>query len=235
MDLVHKKELTVTEIAIQNGFTSISSFTRTFSKLYGQSPTHFRNTHPDRFSKICKMDSKNGKANFITEEYLSNIINLNNWIDMNAKIEIKEIPKMKVAYITQIGINGLENTFDRIIRWARPRGVFSGSGSNVVRIFHDSFKITDEDKVRMSIGVTVNNPVKTEGEVGLTSIEKGKHIVGHFEIEPKEFEKSWDGLFIWMNDKGYKKAERFPFEIYYNHYNDHPERKCIVNLCIPIE
>ena len=142
---------------------------------------------------------------------------------------------MKVAYITQIGINGIENAFEKIIKWARPRGVFLESKSNVVRIFHDSFKVTDADKVRMSIGVVVNNPVKAEGKVGLTTIEKGKYIVGHFEIKPKEFEKSWDGLFIWMNDKGYKKADRFPFEVYYNHYNDHPEKKCIVDLCIPVE
>ncbi len=235
MQLIHQKELTISQIAIQSGFTSNSSFTRTFSKFYGQSPTHFRNTHPNRFSKICKIDSKNRKANFITEEYLSNIINLKSWINMNAKVDIREMPKMKVAYITQIGINGIENAFEKIIRWARPRGIFSGSQSNVVRIFHDSFKITDADKVRMSIGVVVNSPVKAEGEVGLTTIEKGKHVVGRFEIEPKGFEKAWDGLFVWMNDKGYKKADRFPFEIYYNNYNDHPEKKCIVNLCIPIE
>ena len=235
MHLIHNRELTISEIAIQTGFTSNSSFTRTFSKLYGQSPTHFRNTHPNRFSKICKIDSKNRKVNFITEEYLSNIINLKSWINMNAKVEIKEMPKRKVAYITQIGKDGLEATFERIIKWARPRGLFTGSGSNVVRIFHDSFKVTDADKVRMSIGVVVNNPVKAEGEVGLTTIEKGKHVVGHFEIEPKEFEKSWDGLFIWMNDKGYRKAERFPFEVYYNHYNNHHQKKCIVDFCIPVE
>lgn len=159
LHLIHDRELTISEIAFQNGFTSNSSFTRTFSKVYGQSPTHFRNTHLNKFSKICKMDSKNRKADFITEEYLSNIINLKNWVNMSAKIELKEISKMKVAYITQIGKNGLENTFERIIKWARPRGIFSGSGSNVVRIFHDSIKITDADKVRMSIGVVVNNSV----------------------------------------------------------------------------
>ena len=74
-----------------------------------------------------------------------------------------------------------------------------------------------------------------DGEVGLTTIEQGKIIVGHFVIEPIEFEKSWDSLFIWMNENGYKKADRYPFEIYRNNMNEHPEKKCIVDLCIPIE
>ncbi|GAB4450942.1 MAG: hypothetical protein Fur0028_06520 [Bacteroidales bacterium] len=43
------------------------------------------------------------------------------------------------------------------------------------------------------------------------------------------------GLFLWMNKNGYKKADREPFEIYYNNFKEHPERKAIVDFCIPIE
>jgi AraC family transcriptional regulator len=235
MQLIHRKELTIFEIAVQSGFTSNSSFTRAFNKLYGQSPTNFRSSNSKNFSKISKTDSKNGKVNFITEEYICNIINLENWIKMNAKPEIKEMPTMKLAYMTQIGVKGIETAFERMLRWARPKGLLAVQGSHVVRIFHDSFKITDADKVRMSICVTLNDAIQTEGEVGLTSIENGKCIVSRFEIEIENFEKSWDGLFIWMNEKGYKKADRFPFEVYHNYYKEHPGKKCIVDLCIPIE
>lgn len=76
---------------------------------------------------------------------------------------------------------------------------------------------------------------KPRGEIGLTTIEKGKYITGHFEISLDEFEKSWTGLFIWMNENGYKKTEGNPFEIYQNNFNDHPEKKCVVDLYIPIE
>jgi len=235
MQLILKKELSISEISLQTGFNSNSSFTRAFSKLYGQSPTNFRNANSKYFSKIGKTDSKNGKMNFITEEYICNINNLKNWIKMNAKIEIREMPKMELAYITQIGVEGIENAFERILRWARPKGLLAGEDSNITRIFHDSFKITDADKVRMSIGVILTSTIQTEGEVSLTTIERGKCIVGRYEIEPKDFEISWNGLFIWMNENGYKKAERNPFEIYRNNPDEHPEKKCIVDLCIPIE
>lgn len=235
MMLIHNKEFSISEISIKYGFNNDSTFSRTFKKFYGQSPTEFRKANIDNFSKISKVDSNIGKANFITNEYLCNIINLKNWIKMNAKIEIKEMPKMNLAYVTQIGVNEIDNAFQRIIKWATPKELLANKDTNVCRVFHDSFKVTDEDKVRMSIGILTNQNLIVDGEVELSTIEKGKNIVGHFTIEPKEFEKSWDSLFIWMNENGYKKAERNPFEIYYNNYNEDPEKKCIVDLIIPIE
>lgn len=232
--LIHNKELGIAEIADKYGFNSDSTFSRTFKKLYGQSPSEFRKSNLDNFSKISKVNSNNGKENFITEEYFCNINNLKNWIKMNAKIEITEMPKMNLAYVTQIGVNGIDNAFQRIVKWAVPKGLLAKNDTNVCRVFHDSFKVTDADKVRMSIGILTSQDITVDGDVGLTTIEKGKNIIGHFVIEPNEFEKSWDSLFIWMNENGYKKADRYPFEIYHNNFNEHPEKKCIVDLHIPI-
>lgn len=57
-------------------------------------------------------------------------------------------------------------------------------------IYYDSFKVTEAAKVRMSACLLLDKPIETEGEIGLTSIEKGKFIVGHFEIGVEAFEKS---------------------------------------------
>lgn len=235
MMLIHNNEYNIAEIAIKFGFKNDSTFSRTFKKIYRQSPTEFRKANLGNLSKIGKEDSKIGKVNFITEEYICNINNLKHWIKMNAKIEILEMPKMNLAYVTQIGKTGIEDAFLRILKWATPKGILAKSETHVCRVFHDSFKVTEADKVRMSIGILSIHNLEVDNNVGLTTIENGKQIVGHFVIDQKEFEKSWDSLFIWMNENGYKKADRFPFEIYHNNYNEHPEKKCIVDLCIPIE
>lgn len=235
MMLIHHKELSISDIYTQVGFNSNTSYTRAFSKFYGQSPSDFRKENANNFSKIGKEDSKNGKSSFMTEEYFCNITHLKNWIAMNAKIEVKELPKMNLAYITLIGEDGLEQTFHRMLSWARPKGLLAAEGSNVVRIFHDSFKVTDADKVRMSIGITVSNDVKADDVVSITTMGNGKYIVGRFEITIPEFENAWNGLFLWMNEKGYKKADGSPFEMYYNDQTTHPEKKCIVDICIPVE
>ncbi|MBF4470754.1 GyrI-like domain-containing protein [Flavobacterium sp. HJJ] len=231
--LLHQKNVSIAELSLQYGFNSNSSFTKTFKKFYGISPSDFRKSS-SKFSKIREAESKNGQENGLFEEYICSIMNHINWIKMNAKIEIIEMPKLDLAFITQIGHEGLGNAYGRLMKWAIPKGLLK-EGSKMLTIYHDSFKITDPNKVRMSACLILKEKIKADGEIGLTAIEKGKCIVGHFEIGIHEFEKAWTGLFIWMNENGFKKADRNPFEIYHNNFNEHPEKIAIVDFCIPVE
>jgi AraC family transcriptional regulator len=231
--LLHQKTVSISDLSLQYGFNSNSSFTRTFKKFYGISPSEFRKSNP-KYSKIRQEESKNGQENGSFDEYICNSINLINWIIMNATIEIKEMPKLELAFITQIGHEGLANAYAKLMHWAMPKGLLN-ENSKMVTIYHDSYKITEPNKVRLSACLILEEKIGVTGEIGLTTIEKGKFIVGHFEIGIQEFEKSWTGLFIWMNENGYKKADQNPFEIYHNNFNEHPEKKAIVDFFIPIE
>lgn len=232
-DLLHKN-ITATEIAHKYGFSDNSSYSRAFKKYYGVSPTEFKNQNPNRFSKIRQLKSKNGQDYPDYEKYICFINNLKNWIKMNAKIEIKEMSKMDLAYVSSIGPHNLEKSYGKLMQWAAPKGLMNDQ-TKMITVYHDSFKVTEASKVRMSASILLDKAVETNGEIGLTTIEAGKFIVGSFEIGLNEFEKSWTGLFLWMNENGYKKADRAPFEIYYNNFKEHPERKAIVDFCIPIE
>lgn len=233
LDLLHKN-LTITEITLKFGFNETSSFSRAFKKYYGISPSEFEKQNSNRNSKIRQLKSKNGQEYPDFDKYISIINHLKDWIKMNAKIELKEMPKMNVAYVSSIGPQNLGAAYAKLMQWATPKGLMNEQ-TKMVTIYHDSFKVTEAHKVRMSASILLNNPVETKGEIGQTSIESGRFIVGSFEIQTKEFEKSWTGLFIWMNENGYKKADRNPFEIYHNNFNEHPEKKAIVDFYIPIE
>ena len=232
-DLLHKN-ITATEIAHKYGFSDNSSYSRAFKKYFGVSPTEFKNQNPNKFSKIRQLKSKNGQEYPDYEKYICIINNLKKWTEMNAKIEIKEMPKMDLAYVSSIGPQNLESAYQKLMKWATPQGLMNEQ-TKMVTIYHDSFKVTEPNKVRMSASILLHKTVEADGEIGLTSIQKGKFIVGSFEIGLNEFEKSWTGLFLWMNENGYKKADKNPFEIYHNNFNEHPERKAIVDLYIPIE
>lgn len=234
LDLMHKT-VTLTEILLKYGFNDSSSYSRTFKKFYGVSPTEFRKQNSSGYSKISQLESKNGQLTSNYEKYICAIDNLKNWIKMNAKIEIKETPELTLAAVTHIGINGVEHAFERLIKWANSKHLMEVEDAKVGRLFYDSIKVTAPDKVRMSVFLTTNEPFEAEGEVSRLAIPAGKCIVGRFEITPNEFEKSWTGLFIWMNENGYKKSNENPFEIYHNDFREHPESKFIVDLCIPIE
>jgi len=232
--LMHKSEVSITELSLLFGFNSNSSLTRTFKKYYNISPSEFRKQKKSRFSKISKIESKNGQEQLVFEEYICSINNLKNWIEMNAKIEIKEIANLELAYVTSIGEQGITTAYEALVKWATPLGLLKNPDTKMITIYHDSFKTTDPKKVRLSACITLPEPMKASGNIGRTSIEKGKFIVGSFVIGLSEFEKSWNSLFAWMSENGYKKADRDPFEMYHNDYRVHPEEKYVVDYFIPI-
>lgn len=139
-----------------------------------------------------------------------------------------------MAFFTQIDHLGLENAFARLIKWAAPKGLLK-EDSKMATIYHDSYKITEPEKVRMSACLILDQKTHADGGIGLTTNDKGKFIIGHFEIGIHKFITSWTGLFLWMNENGYKKAYRPPFEINNNNFNEHPEKIAIVEFYIPIE
>lgn len=233
--LLHQKEITINEMALQFGFNSNSVFSRTFKKYYNISPSEFRKTKRAQISKISQLHRKNGQVDGLFETYICNIETLKNWINMNAKIEIKDMPELHLAYITHIGNEGLGVTYDKLLKWAIPKGLLAQKDTKVITIYHDSFKVTESEKVRMSACISIPEDTTSTGEIGKTMLPKGKCIVGYFEIPMTDFEQSWTALFVWMNENGYKKSQRNPFEIYHNNFNEHPQKICFVDICIPIE
>ena len=233
---LNKKDISVTEASERTGFSSISTFSRAFKKFYGLSPQEFKEQSPEKFSKICKTESKNGQLQITFEQYISSIQKSLNWIQMNATTEVKTLEEFQLAYVSHVGkMDHVGNAYDALIKWAAPKGLMAQENLRMVTIYHDSPKITDPNHLRMSACMILNQPVKADGEVGLRTLESTKCIVSRFEITPFEFQQAWESNFAWMTEHGYKKADKDPFEIYYNNYVDHPEKKFIVDLCIPIQ
>ncbi|MDX8554500.1 AraC family transcriptional regulator [Tenacibaculum sp. 1B UA] len=234
--LLNKKSKTITEVSEIVGFTSLSSFSRAFKKFYGMSPAEFKKESPSKYSKICKTESKNGKIETQFEQYICNIDTNLKWMQMKAKTEVKKMPTLKVAYLTHQGkMDAVENAYHKLMKWAYPKGLMQQENLRMLTVYHDSPKITDEDKIRMSVCLTLNSEVKTEGEVSIKEIPEAKCVVSRLEITPSEFQQAWESSFVWMSEHGFKKADQDPYEIFYNNPNEHPEGKCIVDICIPVE
>ena len=234
LDLLHKNS-SATQLAYTYGFSDISSFSKAFKKHFLCSPTTFKKQNPHRHHKINQVESKNGQVYPTLENYICRLKNLKNWITMNAKIEVKELPSLNVAYTTCIGAQHLGTTFNRLIEWAGPKGLMNPD-AKLMTVYYDSFKVTPADKVRMSACIVLDHPIVIDNDsIGEMIIEGGKYIVGSFVIGVEEFEKSWTGLFLWMNENGYTKADKEPFEMYHNNFNEHPERKAIVDFYIPVK
>jgi AraC family transcriptional regulator len=232
--LLYQKEINSTEIAERVGFSSLSAFSKSFKKFYGISPNNFKKESSEKYSKICKTDSKNGKVTITFEQYVCNINNALMWLQMNAKTEIKKVPRIDLGYISHKGkMEAIGSVYNRLVKWATPKGLINEQ-TRMVTIYHDSPKITDPNNLRLSACIVLNDPIELDGEVNLKILSPTKCIVTRLEITPFEFQQAWEASFVFMIENGYKKSEVDPFEIYYNNAADHPENKFIVDLCIPI-
>ena len=232
--LIHQKGKTVTEVSEIVGFSNLSSFSKSFKQFYGISPIKFKEESPEKYSKISKTKSKNGQTEVIFEQYICNINNALKWIKMNAKIEVKKVPRLDLAYISHKGkMEAIGSVYNRLVKWATPKGLINEQ-TKMVTIYHDSPKITDPNNLRMSACIVLNDPIDINGEINLRVLSPTKCIVSRFEITPFQFQQAWEASFVWMTENGYKKSTIDPFEIYYNNAAEHPENKFIIDLCIPI-
>jgi len=154
---------------------------------------------------------------------------------MKPTIEVKETPAINLAYLSHIGYANQEQTFNKLVSWASTKGLLDTADFKMLTIFHNSPKVTPLDELRLSICVVLSKPVEAEGEIGLTTIEEGKFVIGHYELLDAEFAPAWRELFAWMNERGHKKADRPTFELFHNDFRQHPEKKFIVDFYIPVE
>ncbi|GAB3915423.1 AraC family transcriptional regulator [Mucilaginibacter boryungensis] len=231
--LMRQKQVSITELYTKYGFSSNSSFTRAFKKFYRISPTLFRVTCPGRFSKISQANSKNGQSPGLFEPYICSV-DEQKLQTMNANIEVKEMPELKLAYISHIGHDNLDITYKKLFAWAAEKGLLRDGNIQPLTIYHDSFKITAPEKIRMSACLILKDPITVDGAVGLITINKGKYVVGHYEIKPEDFGPVWGELFVWLSKNGYKKSDKDVFEIYHNDFTQHPENLSRVDFYIPI-
>ncbi|WP_090753495.1 GyrI-like domain-containing protein [Nonlabens sp. Hel1_33_55] len=153
---------------------------------------------------------------------------------MNSNINIVQVESMKLIAVPVVGFQNLSEAYSRLISWAIPKGLMDHPNTQMVQIYHDSARDTAHDNVRISACLKVSYDVEVDSKMKLLELDPGRCIVASMQTKPAEFENSWKNLFKWMNDNNHFKADSDPFEIHHNNYREHPEGKCIVDLCIPI-
>ena len=230
--LLRKKDISISELSTQFGFTSNSSFTRAFKKFYGLNPTQFRTKSLGTYSKIRQSKSKNGQVITHFDAYVCD--EDNSKPQQMDSITVIQKEAMNFACINFMGKQHMEATFQKLLEWAGPKGLLRTSDFKLASMFYESLKITAPEKARMSAGILLDAPIKAEDTITVQHFPANRYIMGQFELELEEFEHAWTSMFMWMNANGYAKNDQPVFQLYHNDFHTHPEKKSIVDLYIPI-
>ena len=233
--LNHDLDTPISDIAYYCGFNSVPVFCRNFKSYFNLSAKEYREKRQEEKSKKSQLNSKFNKLEETGEDYVCDVNNLKLNI-MNKGIEIKDMPALNLVYCRHVGqFNQIAEAYGKLMQWAGPRGYLNNPNFKTVTVYHDDPGITEIEKVRQSACITVNEPVKTEGEFGNMTVSAGKYMVGRFEIDETQFKDAWDSVCRNLSESGYQPADENPYELYHNNHEEHPEKKFILDICIPVK
>ncbi len=252
--LISNPKKSITEIALECGFSGSSTFARAFREAFHMSARQWRSGGYLQASKHGKTDRKesqvisNVRKDFDVHPYYIENMNKQLWrVEMKpnkeliASVEVKGIAEIHVAYIRHIGPYAGDqqlfgNLFNRLCTWAGPRGLLRFPETKFITIYYDNPDITDENKLRTDVCITVPADTQVDGEVGKATIPAGKYAVAHFEINPEQYGDAWNAVYGgWLPESGYQPDDRPCFEIYLNDPKEHPEGKHVVDIYAPVK
>jgi AraC family transcriptional regulator len=246
-------EKTITEIALDCGFSSSATFARAFRAEYGISATEYRirksgapaadSSHDSNNRKALRKDGK-ARSDENAEDGLVDLFipsTRSVYMPVAAQhVSVEEIEAFTVAYVRHVGPYAGDaalfgRLFGKLATWAGPRGLL-GPNTKSLCIYHDNPEITEPAKLRLSCCVSVPSDTKVDGEIGLMEIAAGKYARAHFEIFEKEFGGAWEWFMgQWMPQSGYQPADGLCYELCLNDPSAHPEGKHIVDLVEPVK
>ncbi|MBN2051645.1 MAG: AraC family transcriptional regulator [Spirochaetales bacterium] len=224
----------VTDIAYDVGFSGPDTFARAFKGSYGVSATAWRKGNSG------KTDSNEGKDSLSPTVYPQGNSE-GEWKGIkNLGAEVRSLPLMPVAYVRHTGrYQGDAELFDRLFRrlhrWAGPRGLLELPDRKEIVVYHDNPGLTEDGKLRISVGTTVPPGTKVSGEVGLMEIPSGPYLLARFRPSPREYGQAWYWVFArWLPESGWQPDDRPSFEMYDPTLPADKDSRCVVDICVPL-
>lgn len=250
--LVLYPDKSVTEIALECGFSSSSAFARSFKDCFKMPASAWRkekqlsDSNPDQTNSNRDQHLSNlEKDSLSSSMYIEYTKNSQTWrISMKDKeqtVGIKELPEQTVAYVRHIGpYQGDADLFgrltDKLFKWAGPRDLLKFPETQYLIIYHDSPEITEESKLRTSVCITIPEDTEVAGEVGKMKVAGGKYALARFELAPPEYADAWKWVYgTWLPKSGFVPADGPPFELYHDVGECQSKGKCTVDICVPLK
>jgi len=234
----------ITEIAYDCGFSSSAAFSRSFKTFFDQTPSQYRAEKSNLCNQKSNMNQQDGnqwKEKIPKIPYNESILNEKGKMNMNdysTQVSVRDLEEMTVAYVRYIGPYAgneelFKNLFDKLYSWAGPRGLANDSNAKSIIIYHDNPEITEEEKLRMSVCLTVPEDTTVDGEIGKMTIPEGKYALARYELTSEEYGQVWDWVYSqWLPQSGYEPDDRPCFEMYPEEEKD---GKMVVDICIPVK
>lgn len=239
--LMNNPSKSISEIASECGFLSISSFSRAFREVKHLTPSEWRKLHKN--SNIGIIDSNIGKMQSEIENYLAlklnNLKNIEMSETMKLDFEIKKLDAFNVIYIRNLNIHKhdsetFEDMFKQLFSWASPRNLVNFPETKALTVYRSNANL--EGMLQADVCLSVPEKIIGEGIIGTTTISGGLYAIFHKEAPMSECFKTWNYIYeVWFEENGYQPDNRNFFLSHLNDPKSHPKNHHIIDIYIPIK
>lgn len=221
--LIFNTELSITQVALENGFSSSANFSKAIKLHFGFSPSEIRNPDKVKDSKIGKISSKYGKDFHPSDLYPTRITNevMNNTTveDTTMNIEVRELEGLRVCTLASEGgyqADAIYHVWDKLIDWAASNGIPQDKQKRFAFAF-DNPAVTPVDKCRYTASIVIGENVQVKPPFVLSEIPKGKYAVLYCKGSAEETMKAQLSIYSdWLPSSGFEPDDFPMLEHYLN-------------------
>lgn len=234
--LMRKEAVPITLVAEECGFSSQSLFCRNFKRHLGMTPQEYRSRNSKQESNNSQFLSKESEKPYTYTHYFYSRKTLKiGGKTMDCNFEIKTLEPKRIVYARHTGAyDQMGEAIGRLMKWAYPRGLV-GATPRFGSCYLDDPAVTEKEKLQSDAFLVVDDDVKVDGGIGKYTISGGRYAVGRFEIAMHEFGDAWLTMCHLVADNGFVTVDGYHHEMYLNNFDEHPEKKFIVDICIPVK
>ena len=218
-----KQNIAIADIASTCGFSSASSFSRTFKKYYGIAPTLYLQKHREEHYTL-------GEQQLVTRSQ-SRLRDF-------SLVEIKRLPAFHVAYSQTIEsyATGIPKAWNRLFQFLQPRGLISNDVT-LLGIPYNNPGITPREKCRYRACITVpQEVVLPRGDVKTADLQEAVYVVYHFKGTREDVWEAYAFFYgEWLLQSGYLPDEKPLIELYpLSLMSDCSQNELTYDIAIPV-
>lgn len=216
--LVFKKDISITSIALDCGFSSSANFAKSMKKYFGYSPSEIRSPKRNEHLNLGDIAQKYGKQFNPTELYLNQMEGA--LVDeYPVKVQLRHYAQKRFCKIASIGgyePESLFKTWDTLIHWGECQGIPKDSQFRLAWAY-DNPAVTPINKCRYDASIEIDRDVNVTEPFSVISLPKGVYAVIYVKGSPEDVNHAQMSLFSgWLPHSGYEPDDLPMLERYLN-------------------
>ncbi len=215
-NLLRNTDLPIQDIAYTIGYEAPSSLTKVFNQYYGISPQKYRNNPNFTIMKPA-------------------VINPELLLKSPKMVELEEQQIIYVRTVGEYSSIDFKSAYAKLWSCVKSQKLFT-AGVKCLCIYYDDPKVTDANKLRTDVALTIHKPAKPEGDVEVRTMKGGKFAMFLYTGPYSNLGAVYDTIFgHWLPESKVQLRDEPCFEIYRNDPERTAPEKLKTEIYIPIK